>query len=223
MNLACSAFPPRVLLAFACAAFCGCVETRFAAPLGDTDEPCDARWKGVWSEFDQVATARADDATVFQVGDDCVLTVLEQPAGGGPPKRVRVALDHARADGKDYLVVEAGALVDLVTLDPPHAVDPAPANAYFYARYRVHGERIDLYAVDSARVARLVIDGTADGTVDKRANELHVFVRGSQAQMLDLVRHHAIFEAQPSLRLVRDTRTLDDHERSMQRRTGAAR
>ena len=92
---------------------------------------------------------------------------------------------------------------------PPVPLDPdAPdatvlRSALFFARYRVRGERIELYPVDDEAVAKLVIDGKLDGTVDKTRNELRVYVRGSRAQMLALVREHAIFEDKPTLELVR--------------------
>lgn len=197
------AMPVRYALISALLALSGCVETRFEASLTDAGTGCDTRWAGQWNEVDDRASARPDrPATVLSVDAGCVFTVIE-PDKAGAAKRVRIPTRSVHARGDDYLVVADDALGGLVELQPPHAVDPPPQPAYFFARYRVRGDRIDLYTVDSARVARLVIDGKLDGTVDKRANELHVFVRGDRTRMLALVRDASVFEARPSLRLVR--------------------
>ena len=42
-----------VLVLVGAAALGGCVETRFAAPLGDNIETCDARWKGLWLDQEE--------------------------------------------------------------------------------------------------------------------------------------------------------------------------
>jgi hypothetical protein len=79
----------------------------------------------------------------------------------------------------------------------------------------VRGDRIEVRKVDSAKTARLVIDGVTEGTVQKGRNELHVFVRGGRAQMLELVRRHDLFESEPSMRFKRSTQDLQDFERSL--------
>lgn len=200
----------------AIATLAGCVETRFEAPLGDNIETCDARWKGLWVPTDEERAKNGDDATAFHVNDDCEFTVLEQPEKGGPLKRLHVPINYVHAHGNDYIVVSESAVKGLVTLKPPHAVDPTPEKDYFFARYRVRGDRIELYAVDSAKVAKLVVDGKVDGTVDKRANELHVFVRGNRARMLDLVRAESIFEDKSSLQLARSHQSLAEFEKALQ-------
>jgi hypothetical protein len=193
----------------------GCVETRFESPLGDNIETCDARWKGLWTGVDNDVDL-GKDVTAFHVNDECEFAVLDQTEPGGPLKRVRVPLNYVHAGGRDYIVVADTALAGLVKLQPPHGIDPLPQKSFFFARYRVRGDRIELYPVDSRRTAALVIDGTLDGTVDKTRNELRVYVRGSRAQMLAMVRKHTIFEDKPTLELVRSRHDVAAFERSLQ-------
>ncbi|HEX5124734.1 MAG TPA: hypothetical protein VFV97_15940, partial [Rhodanobacteraceae bacterium] len=103
----------------------------------------------------------------------------------------------------------------LVDIKPPHGVTPTPDKSFFYARYRLRGDRIELYPVDSARVAKLVLDGKLDGTVDKVGTELHVYVRGSRSQMLDAVRKLSIFDEKNAIVLARSRQTLDQYQKSM--------
>lgn len=206
----------HLLFALACLALAGCVETRFESPLGDHIETCDARWKGLWTGADGDLDLDRN-VTAFHVDDDCEFSVLDQPEPGGPLKRIRVPLNYVHADGHDYLVIADTALAGLVELEPPHGIDPAPRKSFFFARYRVRGDRIELYPVDSKRTARLVIDGKLDGSVDKTRNELRVYVRGSRAQMLAMVREQAIFTDEPTLELVRKRQDIAAFERSLQR------
>jgi hypothetical protein len=203
-------------LTLACLMLGGCVETRFESPLGDNIETCDARWKGLWNGVDDELAKNGEEITAFHVNDDCEFTVLDQPEKRGVLKRVHVPLNYVHAGGNDYLVVADGAIKALTKLAPPHGIDPAPDKSFFFARYRVHGDRIDVYSADSQRIAKLVVDRKIDGTVDKIPNELHVFVRGTRAQMLDLVRSESIFETKPSLQLVRSKQTLAEFEKSVQ-------
>ncbi|MFI4969470.1 MAG: hypothetical protein ACHP7D_04640 [Lysobacterales bacterium] len=196
------------------ASLMGCIETRFESPPGDNVETCDVRWKGLWTGSEDAQAAQRN-ATAFHVDDNCAFTVLEQATPGGPLKRTRVPVNYVHANGKDYLVVADTAIKGLVSLRPPHAIDPKPEKSFFFARYRVHGDRIDMYQVDSARVAKLVIDGKLDGTVDKSPNELHVFVRGGRAQMLDVLRGPSVFDESSPLKLVRRGQDLESFERSV--------
>lgn len=210
------ALPIRTGLVMVSALLLGaCIETRFEAPLGDNIETCDTRWKGLWIDTDHAAGGRDDDTTAFHVDDDCALTVLERPGKDGVLKRTHVSVNYVHADGKDYIVVADSAIKGLVTLKSPHAIKPKPAKAFFFVRYRMHGNSIDLYPVDSPRVAKLVIDGKLDGTVDKTLSELHVFVRGNRAQMLDMVRTQSIFDESSPLKLVRSGQTIDAFEHSL--------
>jgi hypothetical protein len=205
----------------ACLILGGCVETRFESPLGDNIETCDARWKGLWNGMDDELAKKGEEITAFHVNDDCEFTVLDQPEARGALKRVHVPINYVHAGGNDYIVVADTSIKSLTKLAPPYAITPPPEKAYFFARYRVHGDRIDVYQADSARVAKLIIDGKVDGTVNKTQNELHAFVRGSRAQMLDLVGKESLFEAKPSLQLVRSKQTLGEFEDSVQRSAAA--
>jgi hypothetical protein len=209
----------RSLLVLGLLASAGCVETRFESPIGDNIETCDVRWKGLWIGVDEERPGRRDETTAFYVNDDCQFIVLDQPEKGGPLKQVHVPVNYVHADGKDYVVVADTAVKSLVSLKAPHGIDPAPEKSYFFVRYRLRGDRMELYQVDTERTARLVIDGKIGGTVDKTQNELHVFVGGTRAQMLDMVRAHDIFE-EKAVTLRRSKDTLDAFEKSVQQRPG---
>jgi hypothetical protein len=193
------------------ASLCGCVETRFESPLGDNIETCDTRWKGLWT----VDKSPKDDAGAFWIDNECRFTVLDQPERGAPFKQIHVPVNHVHDKGKDYLVIADVALKGLVELKPPYAIDPAPQKSFFFARYDVHGNRIELRDVDSEATAKLVVDGKLQGTVSKTANELHVYVRGDRAAMLEIVRGNTIFSGKAGLVLNRANQTPADYEQSV--------
>jgi hypothetical protein len=189
----------------------GCIETRFESPLGDNIETCDAHWKGLWSGD----KPESNTPGAFWIDDDCRFTVLDQPEKGGPFKQIHVPVNYVHDGGKDYLVIADNVLKGLVEVKPPFGIDPVPAKSYFFARYRAHGDRIDVDTVDDANVAKLIIDGKLQGTVSKTANELHVYVRGDRSQMLEMVRHDSIFIAKADTVLYRIKQTPADYERSV--------
>lgn len=192
----------------------GCNETRFESPLGDNIETCDVHWKGLWTPADEPPGENTGSVGAFYVDDECRFSVLDQPEIGAPFKQLRVPLNYVHDGGNDYIVVSDAQLKGLVKLDAPHGVKPAPEKSFFFARYRAHGDRIDLYDVDSARVAKLVIDAKIEGTVNKTSSELHVYVRGSRQEMLEIVRRHGIF-ADKAMTLVRRDQTVDAFEREL--------
>jgi hypothetical protein len=194
---------PALLLALG-----GCIETRFEAPLGDNIETCDARWKGLWND-----AGEPSEPSAVYVDDECRFIVVEQPERGGPLKQMHVPVNFVHADGKDYLVVADSSLKGLAEIKPPHGIDPAPDKSFYFIRYRLRGDRVELDQVDSERVAKLVIDGTLDGTVDKAANELHVYVRGNRARMLEIVRTQPIFSDKRPTVLAKRKQSLDEFER----------
>lgn len=193
----------------------GCVETRFESPLGDNIETCDARWKGLWIDRDNDTTRTAD---AFEVDGACELTLLDQPEPGGPLKRIRVAVNFVHDGGSDYLVVSDAQIHGLGTLDPPYGIKPAPAKSFFFVKYRLRGDVLELYEVDSERTAGLVIDGTLDGTVSKTAGELHVYVRGDRVKMLEIVRRQHIFSDKPAATLQSSRQSAADYEAELIRR-----
>ena len=206
----------RVIAVFLVLALAGCVETRFESPIGDNIETCDARWKGIWAEADEANHDRPGDTMAFYVDDDCKFIVLDDPDKDGTAKETHVPLNYVHADGKDYVVVADTSLKVLADIKPPHGVMPAPDKSYFFARYTLRRDRLDIYQVDDERMAKLVVDGTLNGTVDKTQNELHVYVHGSRAEMLALVRSRPIFKDKPT-RFVRSQRTLEDFQKSQHR------
>jgi len=194
----------------AAAALAGCVETRFESPLGDNIETCDPHWKGVWADPES-----SDEPSAIYVDDECHFMVLDQPEKSGPIKRIHVPMNYVHADGKDYIVVADTSLKGLVELKPPYGIDPVPEKAFFFARYQIRGDRLEVSQVDSERVAKLVIDGKIDGSVSKTGNDLHVFVRGSRTRMLEIVRTQSIFQDKSQTKLVRRKQTVDEFEQSV--------
>jgi hypothetical protein len=194
----------------AAAALAGCVETRFESPLGDNIETCDTQWKGLWADPES-----SDEPSAIYVDDECHFMVLDQPEKSGPIKRIHVPMNYVHADGNDYIVIADSSLKGLVELKPPYGIDPAPEKSFFFARYRIHGDRLEVSQVDSERVAKLVIDGKIDGSVSKTGNDLHVFVRGNRARMLEIVRTQSIFQSKAQTKLVRRKQTVDEFEQSV--------
>jgi hypothetical protein len=202
----------------------GCNETRFESPLGDNIETCDVAWKGLWVPAEAAAAPDGTDrAEAFFVDHECRFSVLDQPERGAPFKQIHVPLNFVRDGGNHYIVVSDAQLKGLAKLDPPHAVSPVPEKSFFYARYRARGNRIDLYDVDAERVAKLILDAKVDGTINKTATELHVYVRGNRGQMLDIVRRHSIFTDKP-MTLVRRDESVEVFEKSLiERQRGSSR
>ncbi len=197
-----------------------CVETRFESPLGDNIETCDPAWKGVWLDEGDDGT-RVDGKqhlTGFNVDEGCALTLFDQPEAEGPLKYTRIPINFVHAHGKDYVVVTDVALRAVGDIPPPFGIEPVPAKSYYFARYRIRGDRLELRGVDSKKLARMVIDGVLDGTVQSTRNELHVFVRGDRAAMLDLVRRHDVFENKPIYRMRRSAQSLEELEESIERK-----
>jgi len=203
-----------LLLAFGLLALTGCVETRFESPIGDNIETCDAGWKGLWVDTDDAKRDRPEaSGAAFYVNDACEFLVIDQPEPRGALKQIHVPVNYVHADGKSYLVVADVAIKGLAEVKPPHGVTPVPDKSFFFARYALRGDRLDIYQVDSTRVAKLVIDGKLDGTVDKTQNELHVYVRGTRANMLDIVKTQPIFDDKP-FSLKRSRQSLEEYEKA---------
>jgi hypothetical protein len=210
----------RTFAAILVLALAGCVETRFESPIGDNIETCDARWKGVWAEADEANRDRPGDTVAFYVDDDCKFVVLDDPDKDGTAKETPVPVNYVHADGKDYVVVTDASLKPLADIKPPHGVTPVPEKSYYFARYTLRRDRLDIYQVDDERMAKLVVDRVIDGTVDKTQNELHVYVHGSRAEMLALVHARSIFKDK-STRFVRSRQTLEDFHKSQHRASPA--
>ena len=204
----------RCLLALGLLALAGCVETRFESPIGDNIETCDAGWKGLWVDTDEAKRDRPEaSGAAFYVNDACEFIVLDQPEPNGALKQIHVPVNYVHADGKSYVVVADVAIRGLANVKAPHGVTPVPEKSYFFARYALRGDQLDVYQVDSARAAKLVIDGKLDGTVDRTQNELHVYVRGTRANMLDIVKTQPIFDEKP-FSLKRSRLSLEDYEKA---------
>jgi hypothetical protein len=204
----------RALAACAVLALGGCIETRFESPIGDNIETCDAGWKGLWVDTDEAKRDRPEaSGAAFYVNDACEFIVLDQPEPNGALKQIHVPVNYVHADRRSYLVVADVAVKGLAELKPPHGITPVPDKSFFFARYVLRGDRLEIYPVDSARTAKLVIDGKLDGTVDKTQNELHVYVRGTRANMLEIVRTQPIFDDKP-FALQRSRQSLEDYEKA---------
>lgn len=202
----------RLLFAASALLLGGCVETRFEAPLGDNIESCDVDWKGLWLA-DEGKTKESTDGA-FYVDHECRFHVLDQTEPGAPLKPIHVPLNFVHDGGNDYIVVSDVQLKGLVKLPAPHAIEPAPEKSFFFARYRLRGDTLDLYDVDTERVARLILEAKIEGTIDKTATDLHVYVRGNRQKMLEIVRKHAIFSDKPAS-LKRSEQSVEAYEKAL--------
>lgn len=198
--------------ALAALVLAGCNETRFEAPLGDNIETCDVAWKGLWVPDEERKDEAADAA--FFVDHECRFHVLDQPERGAPFKQVHIPVNFVHDGGNHYVVVSDAQLKGLVKLDAPYGVEPAPEKSFFFARYRQRGEHLELFEVDSERVARLILDAKIEGTISKTATELHVYVRGNRQQMLEIVRNNAIFSSKP-MKLRRSDQSVESLEKAL--------
>ena len=199
-----AAWRGAVTVLLACMA-CACVETRFESPPGEALASCDARWKGHWIEAGEQPADSGADTTAFDVGDDCAFTLVEQASPAAAPKRTRIPVAYAHVGDADYPVVADDALHGVVDPGPPAGVDAPAPRAWFYVRYRLRGDRATLYTGDSARVARRAIDDAIDANVVRTSGTLHVYVRGTPAQMLEWLRRDPMFDSKPALELRRIT------------------
>jgi hypothetical protein len=203
---------PSLLLGLVLIALGACSETRFESTPGDVIESCDARWKGLWVDASADADAEEPDELAFLVDPECRFHMIERPEKDGPPKLIHVPLNFVHDSGQDYLVVADDQLAGVVELDPVHGIDPAPEKSYFLARYRLDGDTLSIAGVDSRQVGHLVLDNTLDGTIDRRKNELHVYVRGDSAAILQILRKHDLFEAKPGAEVRRTPLSLEEYE-----------
>ena len=207
-------YAPLALLLTACVAMCGCTETRFASPPGDQLQSCDPRWEGLW-----IPGPEPDAGSAISVDAACALVMIDVPSNGGPTKHIPISVRFLHADGKDYVVVSDDALKDAVDIQPVYGVQPVPTPTYFVARYTVDKDHINIHDVDDEHVATLIIAGKLEGTVSKTANNLHVFVTGNAAHILDVVRDDSIFDAKPNLQLERSELSVEEFEqRAVQQR-----
>jgi hypothetical protein len=190
-----------------------CTETRFESPPGDTIAACDPAWKGLWVDASADASSSEPDELAFEVDADCRFHMLERPEKDGPPKRIHIPINFVHDRGKHYLVVADDQLAGVVDLDPVHGIEPPPAKAFFIARYEVDANRLRIFDIDSKRVAHSILDKRLEGTVDSSRNELHVFVNGDRAKVLDILRTHDLFEAKPNAEIRRFPSGLEDYER----------
>lgn len=198
--------------ALAALALAGCNETRFESPLGDNIETCDVAWKGLWVPDEESKDETADAA--FLVDHECRFHILDQPERGAPFKQVHIPVNFVHDGGNHYVVVSDAQIKGLVKLDQPYGVEPAPEKSFFFARYRLRGDRLELFEVDSERVAKLILDARIEGTISKTSTELHVYVRGNRQQMLEIVRNNAIFGSKP-MKLRRTEQSVENLEKQL--------
>lgn len=189
----------------------GCVETRFESPPAEALKTCDARLKGLWT-----GSAPGDRDAALYVDAACTMQLIDKPARAAP-RRIPLPARFAHLPGADYIVIDAAALKPLADLPPPHGIDPPPAQAWFLTRYAVDARQLSLTPVDTPRVARHVLDGTLDGSIDKSHGELHVFVRGDAARISRMLRDVPIFDPGNSLVLTRSTLDAQQFERELAR------
>ena len=202
-----------LLLGCALLALGACSETRFESPPGDAIESCDARWKGLWVDASADAASAEEDELAFLVDPECRLHMIGRPEKDGPPKLIHVPVNFVHDGDNDYLVIADNQLAGIVELDAVHGIDPAPAKSFFLARYRIDGDRLAISGIDSRKTAHLVVDNVLDGTIDRRKNELHVYVRGDPAAILDILRTQDLFESKPGAEVRRVPLSLEEYEK----------
>jgi hypothetical protein len=190
----------------------GCTETRFASPLQPATT-CDARLKGLWAP----AAVADDDVFALYVDPACVAYVIAQEKPSRRIERRRLPLTFAHIGAHDYAVASAADVMRAGSFRLPavHGVDPAPA-AWFYARYAVVGDRLDIAMIDSHLLAKRILENTLDGTIDKTAAELHVFVSADAQQTIDFIRDNDVFES-PREPLLRRHQSIEQFEHEMAR------
>ena len=203
--------PPYAVLMVALLGLGACTSTRFESPLGDQLDTCDPRWQGLWVEREDDGE---DGEAAIQVDAQCRLFVLDQADKGGPVKAAHVPVNFAKVGGKEYLVVSDKAVLPVFEPGPVFGVKEQPEKTFYFVRYRVRGDRIELYDVDDERVAHLIVDDEVEGTISKTDNEMHNYVRGDRSRMVEIVRKHDLFERKPSV-LVRSPMTLEEYERAL--------
>ena len=199
-----------------------CTETRFESPPGDRIEACDARWKGLWVDASESASKDEPDELAFLVDPECQFQMIERPEKDGPPKLIHIPLNFVHDHGKDYLVVADNQLSGVVKVEPVHGVDPVPEKSFYLARYELKGERMKIYSIDSTRVAHRILDKDLEGTIDSSKNDLHVYVKGDRARILEILRKYDLFEAKPGAEVKKIPLSLDDYERKRTARRKAA-
>ncbi|SFN14379.1 hypothetical protein [Dokdonella immobilis] len=190
-----------------------CTETRFESPPGDRIEACDAGWKGLWVDASGNASKDEPDELAFLVDSECQFQMIERPEKDGPPKLIHVPLNFVHDRGKHYLVVADDQLSGVVKVDPVYGVDPVPEKSFYLARYELKGERMKIFGVDSTRAAHRILDKDLEGTIDSRKNDLHVFVQGDRARILEILRKYDLFEAKPGAEVRKVPLSLEDYER----------
>jgi hypothetical protein len=201
------------LVVLACLNLGGCVETRFASPLGDNIETCDTRWKGLW--IDTRESKDKNEAAGFFVDKGCEVSVLDQTEPGGPIKRQHVPVNFVHDGSNDYLVVSDAQLKGLVEVSDVYAVSPKPEKSFYFVQYRFRGDKLELYDVNTQHVAALIVEEKLKGTVSKTDSELHAYVAGDRAQMLEVVRKQAVFNSKPGMVLERSKMSMDEYEHSL--------
>lgn len=201
-----------VLFAMSLFALGGCTETRFQSPPGTDIESCDPGWKGLWvSEAEP--SADEPDELAFLVDQECRFLFLERPEKDAPPKQIHIPVNFVHDRGKHYLVIADDQLKDLVDLDPVHGITPPPEKSFFIARYERKGERLRIVQIDSKKAARLILDSVLQGTIDSSANELHVYIKGSPQDVLEMLRKQDLFEDKSETEVRRSPLSLDEYER----------
>lgn len=190
-----------------------CTETRFESPPGDKILACDPAWKGLWVDASADASTSEPDELAFRVDQECRFFMLERPEKDGPPKEIHIPLNYVHDQGKHYLVIADNQLKDVVDLAPVHGITPAPKKSFFIARYEADHDRLRIYPVDAKRTASLVVNDDLDGTVDASKKQLHVYIQGDRAKILDIVRSKKIFDDKPGAEVRRIDMSLEDYER----------
>ena len=154
--------------------------------------------RGLW-----FPRAEPNSDSAFYIDDACRFVMIEVPKNGGPTKRTthipELCARRRQGLSRDRRrCLEGGGRhqTGLWRRSRSQA-------AFYYARYVADKTNIDVYPVDSQARRHPHHRPKIDGTVSKTTNELHVFVSGDAAHMLEILRGDSIFADKPKIELVR--------------------
>lgn len=207
---------------FAAALLLGaCSVSRFEAPLGDKLDTCDPHWKGLWIGEDHSGKPGDEkDAAGIYVDPACRFFMLDQEGPGKPLRPTEIAVQYATVGREQYLVFSDAALKPVEDLGPVPGMNEPPEKTFLYFRYRVHGDRIDVFDVDHEKLAHWILDDKIKGHLLKTSGTLSNFVRGDAKTMVAVVSKFDLFEHKPMVVLQHRDQTPEQFEAELTARPG---
>jgi hypothetical protein len=139
-----------------------CHQTRFEAlPTGAVGD-CDAEWVGAWRIEAGTSAGSADEGPVYWLVDADCARYRTMDEHGETEDETEFQIRYLRHEGRRYLVNgKAGLPADAEAWD----------RAFMLFRYDVRGkDRIELFEIDTQRVARLILDGAIAGRTEVKSS-----------------------------------------------------